>query len=203
VTGQLQGSIPASDVIVRFCEGKPGEPVLRGALRSVGFTAAAGLVILATVLVVAGWDRPWSWEELMPLCSNLPFVPLVLFGVAVMVWWMETSLRGDRPLPVSPRTGWTGFVKSITSAWAVPAMRRAMIVGGLCQFLLLMSIYVGANWPTQPMSWIHVTSVLGTVPAMAFKASLCVLGGVIFVSQADERRRHHEEWARLPIEASS
>src|SRR5262249_19674230 len=53
VTGQLQGSIPASDVIVRFCEGRPGEPVLRGALRSVWFTGADGLVILATVLVAA------------------------------------------------------------------------------------------------------------------------------------------------------
>ena len=200
VTGQLQGSIPASDVIVRFCEGRPGEPVFQGALRFVLFTGAAGLVILATVLVVAGWDRPWSWEELMPLCSNHAFVPLVLFGVALMMWWMEKSLRGDQRLPASPRIG---LVKSIASAWAVPAMRLSMIVGGLCQFLLLMSIYIGANWPTQPMGWSHVTSVLGTVPAMAFKASLCVIGGLVFVLQNVERRRHHEEWARLPIEASS
>jgi len=53
------------------------------------------------------------------------------------------------------------------------------------------------------MGWSHVSSVLGTVPAMAFKASLCVIGGLVFVLQAVERRRHHEEWARLPIEACS
>jgi hypothetical protein len=38
---------------------------------------------------------------------------------------------------------------------------------------------------------------------MAFKASLCVFAGLAFVLPAVERRRHHEEWARLPIEASS
>ena len=203
VTGQLQGSIPASDRIVRFCEGRPGEPVLRGALRLAWFTGAAGLVILATVLVVAGWDRPWSWEELMPICCNLPFVPLVLFGVALMMWWMEKSLRGDRRLAASPRTGWIGLVKSITSAWAVPAMRLSMIVGGLCQFVLLMSIYIAGNWPARPWVKDHVISIVDTVPAMAFKASLCVFAGLVFVLSADERRRHHEEWARLPIEASS
>jgi hypothetical protein len=200
VTGQLQGSVPASDAIVRFWEGRPGESTLRAPLRYVCVIAAPGLVIFPAVLVVAGWDRPWSRHELMAACSNLPFVPLVLFGFALMAWWMERSLREARHLPASPRTG---LVKSITSAWAVPAMRRAMLVGGSCQFLLLMTIYIGSNWPAQPMSWGHVTSVLGTVPAMAFKASLCVFAGLVFVLPAVERRNHHEEWARLPLELPS
>ena len=75
-----------------------------------------------------------------------------------------------------------------------------MIVVGLCQFLLLMSIYISANWPTQPMNWDHLTFILDTVPAMAFKAAVCVFGGLVFAWPAVERRRHHEEWASLPID---
>src|SRR5579872_93282 len=195
VTGQLQESIPGSDVIARFCEGRPEEPALWGALQSVCFTGAAGLVILAPVVVMVAWDQPWSWEGLMLICLHL-FL-LLVWMVALMRWWMEKSLRGDRRLPASPRID---LVKSIASAWAIPAMRLCMIVGWLCPFLLLMSIYIGANCSAQPMGW---TSVLGMVPAMVFRASMCVFAGLVFVMPAVGRLRHHEEWARLPIEASS
>ena len=78
-----------------------------------------------------------------------------------------------------------------------------MIVVALCQFLLFMSIYISAHWPTQPMNWDHLTSILDTVPAMAFKAAVCVFAGLAFAWPAVERRRHHEEWSRLPIEIPS
>ena len=78
-----------------------------------------------------------------------------------------------------------------------------MIVVALCQFMLFMSVYISANWPTQPMNWDHFTSILDTVPAMAFKAAACVFTGLAFAWAAVERRRHHEEWSRLPIEIPS
>ena len=78
-----------------------------------------------------------------------------------------------------------------------------MIVVALCQFLLFMSIYISANWPTQPMNGDHLTFILDTVPAMAFKAAVCVFAGLAFAWPAVERRRHHEEWSRLPIEIPS
>jgi hypothetical protein len=78
-----------------------------------------------------------------------------------------------------------------------------MVIAALCQFLLFMSIYISGNWPTQPMKWEHLTSVIDTVPAMAFKAAVCVLTGLAFAWAAVERRRHHEEWSRLPIEIPS
>jgi hypothetical protein len=95
------------------------------------------------------------------------------------------------------------LVKSLTSAWAVPSVRYVMIGMAWCQFLLFMSIYINANWPNQRMNRDHLTSILDTVPAMAFKAAGCVFAGLTFAWPAVERRRHHEEWSRLPIEIPS
>jgi hypothetical protein len=53
------------------------------------------------------------------------------------------------------------------------------------------------------MNWDHLTSILDTVPATAFKATGCVFFGLAFAWAAVERRRHHEEWSRLPIEIPS
>jgi len=57
--------------------------------------------------------------------------------------------------------------------------------------------------PTWPVPQDHLTSILDTVPAMAFKAGLCVFAGLIIVWPAVERRRYHEEWASLPVEPAS
>jgi hypothetical protein len=200
VTGQLQESVPAGDGIPRFFEGRPGESMNWCVLRFVLGLGAVCLVIFGAALFAAGWERGWSLEELKAVCSNLTLLPLVLFSIALMMYWMEKSLRGARHLTASPRLGW---VKSFTSAWAVPGVRHVMIVVGLCQFLFLMSIYISANWPTQPMNWDHLTSILDTVPAMAFKAVVCVFAGLVIAWPAVERRRHHEEWLRLPIEIPS
>jgi hypothetical protein len=200
VTSQLQESVPAGDGITRFFEGRPGESIYWGALRFVSALGAVCLVVFGAVLFAAGWDRGWSLEELKAVGSNAGVLPLVFFSMALTMYWMEKPLRGARHLTASPRPG---LVKSPTSAWAVPGLRYVMIVVALCQFLLFMSVYISANWPTQPMNWDHFTSILDIVPAMAFKAAVCVFAGLAFAWPAVERRRHHEEWSRLPIEISS
>ena len=78
-----------------------------------------------------------------------------------------------------------------------------MILGGVSQFLLFMALYIGGSWPARPWDRDHVVSIVETVPAMAFKAGLCVFAGLVIVWPAVERRRHHEEWSRLPIEIPS
>ena len=200
VTSQLQASVPAGDGITRFFEGRPGESMIWGVLRFVSGVGAVCLVVFGAVLFAAGRDRDWSLEELKAVCSHHVVLPLVFFSIALTMYWMEKVLRGARHLTASPRPG---LVKSLTSAWAVPGVRYVMIVAALCQFLLFMSIYISTNWPTQPMNWDHLTSILGTVPAMAFKAAVCVFMGLAFGWAAVERRRHHEEWSRLPIEIPS
>jgi hypothetical protein len=113
---------------------------------------------------------------------------------------MEKALREARHLTAAYRAGWK---KSLVSAWSTPTVRRAMIIGGAVQFLLFMAIYIAANWPARPWVKDHVISIVDTVPAMAFKAGLCVFAGLIIVWPAVERRRHHEEWASLPVEPAS
>ena len=200
VTGQLQESVPAGDGISRFFEGRPGESMIWGVLRFVLGLGAVGLVIFGAALFAAGWHRGWSLEELKAVCSNLVFVPVVLFGIALTMYWMEKALLGARHLTASPRPG---LINSLTSGWAEPGVRYVMVVAALCQFLLFMSIYIGGNWPDRPMNQDHLTSILNTVPAMAFKAAVCVFTGLAFAWPAVERRRHHEEWSRLPIETPS
>jgi hypothetical protein len=200
VTSQLQESVPAGDGITQFFEGRPGESMNWGALRYVSGLGAVCLIVFGAILFAAGWDRGWSLEELKAVCSNVGVLPLVFFSIALTMYWMEKPLRGARHLTASPRPG---LVKSLTSAWAVPRVRYVMVVAALCQFLLFMSIYISANWPTQPMDWDHLTSILDTVPAMAFKAAVCVFAALAFAWPAVERRRHHEEWSCLPIEIPS
>ncbi len=200
LASQLQESVPASDGISRFFEGRAGESMNWAVFRFVLGLGAVCLVIFVAALFAAGWDRGWSLGELKAVCSNVGVLPLVFLSIALTMYWMEKPLRAARHLTASPRPG---LVKSLTSAWAVPEVRYAMIVVALCQFLLLMSIYIGANWPAQPMNWDHLTSIIDTIPAMAFKAAVCVFAGLVFAWPAVERRRHHEEWSRLPIEIPS
>ena len=200
MANELQDSVPVSDRLSRFWEGRPGESTLRTALRYVSTQAAIGLAILGAVLAAAGWDRAWTYEEVIAVCSQLVFLLPVFVGLTLFVCAMEKALREARHLTAAPRAGWK---KSLVSAWATPAVRRAMIVGGVGQFLLFMAIYIAGNWPARPWVKDHVISIVDTVPAMAFQAGLCVLAGLIIVWPAVERRRHHEEWASLPVEPAS
>ena len=200
VTGQLQASVPAGDGITRFFEGRPGESNIWGVLRFHSGIGAVYLVLFGAVLFVAGRDRGWSLEELKAVFSPHCVLPLVFVSIALTMYWMEKALRGARHLTTAPRAGWK---KSLASAWATPAVRRVMIVGGAGQFLLFMAIYIAGNWPARPWVRDHVVSIVDTVPAMGFKAAVCVFVGLAFAWSAVERRRHHEEWSRLPIEIPS
>ena len=200
VMSELQDSVPVSDRLWRFWEGRPGESTLRFALRYVAMQAAVGLAILGAVLIASGWDRAWSYAELIAVCSPLVFGLPVFVGLTLFFCAMEKALREARHLTAAYRAGWK---KSLVSAWSTPTVRRAMIIGGAVQFLLFMAIYIAANWPARPWVKDHVISIVDTVPAMAFKAGLCVFAGLIIVWPAVERRRHHEEWASLPVEPAS
>ena len=200
VMSELQDSVPVSDRLWRFWEGRPGESTLRFALRCVTMLATGGLAIWGAVLTASGWDRAWSYAEVMAVCSHLVFLLPVLGGLTLFVCAMEKALREARHLTAAPRAGWR---KSLASAWATPAVRREMIVGGVGHFLLFMAIYIAGNWPARPWVKDHAVAIVDTVPAMAFKAGLCAFAGLVIVWPAVERRRHHEEWSRLPVEPAS
>jgi hypothetical protein len=204
VTSQLQESIPASDAVMRFWEGRPDESTLRGALRLAWVTAALALVVCGT-LFAAGWVSA-SWrKEMMPVIAGGAFggafLALYLFGIALVTNLMEKTLQN----PAGPPAGWPriSLLKSLSTAWAVPAVRLALIVDCMCIFMVL--CILGANWRPLELGWGWNTWVL--VPALFLWAGGCaatsVLCAWLLVQSADERRRYHEEWARLPIEPRS
>lgn len=199
LTNQLQNSVPASNLISRFWKGRPEDSMLRIALRFVFVLAAVGLTILGAAVLALGWDRPWSLQELMALCSNLVFWFPVFLGLTLIIWLMQKSLYEASHLTATPRTGWT---KPFVSAWGAAGVRRVIIVGGLGQFMVLMAVYVAANGLARSWSRDHLFSILETVPAMAFKALLCVVAAPVIAWPAVERRLYQEEWSSLPIEPS-
>jgi hypothetical protein len=196
VTSRLQESVPASDGIWRFWEGRPEESTLRGALRLAWVTGALVLVIFGAALFATGGVSAWWREEQIAGVSGVLFLPLYLFGIAFVTHWMEKLLPG----PAGPPTGWPriGLKKSFTSAWAVPPVRVALIAGGLCLFMYL--CIAGANWPTQVEDWDDLTKVLFAVLFAGDMAATSVVCGWVLVQSAAVRRRYHEEWARLPID---
>lgn len=200
MANELQDSVSISDRVWRFWEGRPGESTLRFALRYISMQAVVGLAILGAVLITAGWDRAWTYEEVVAVCSRLVFLLPVLVGLTLFVCAMEKALREARHLAAAFRAG---RKKSLASAWATSTVRRVMIVGGAGQFLLFMAIYIAGNWPARPWVRDHVVSIVDTVPAMAFKAGLCPFAVLAIVWPAVERRRHDEEWASLPVEPAS
>ena len=201
MTSQLQDTVPAMDSISRYWEARPEDSMLRGALRFAWLEGAICLVVFVAVVFMAGWQRTWSFDELLLLFSGFAFFPLWLFlitalllGVVLVAHCMENSHQGPEPLLGWPRIG---ARKWFTSAWAVPAVRTALIVGGLSLF-----ICVGitrAYSPTPPFEWPPSTLALATVPFAGVMASFAVLCAWFLVQNVAERRRYHQEWSSLPI----
>jgi hypothetical protein len=201
VTRQLQESVPAGDGFVRFWEGQPDESALASAFRFAWIETAIILAVYGVTMVAVGWDKPWSREELLGVPTMFAFVwvgPLWFLFVALVTHWLENSLHSPEPL-----TGWprVGLRKAIPSAWALPATRIALIIAGLCLFLLL--CIRGANWSTLPAAWDGWTQVAAVVLLAVGMMAATVLVAWILVQFVDERRRRHAEWANLPMDGGT
>jgi hypothetical protein len=203
VTDQLQESVSAADGFMRLLEGRPGESMLRGALRFAWIEGAIVWVALGTALFAAGWKSAWSREELITVVSSFGFLPLWLVGplwlvcTAFAALWMEKSLHGPERLSGWPRIG---LVKLLISAWAALPVRFALLVGGLC---LLASVCIGGpQWPTRLADWNHLPG-LAAFLLVGFMAASSVVCAWVLIQTVGERRRRQEEWSRLPIESQS
>jgi hypothetical protein len=202
VTSQLQESVPASDWVERFWQGRPGETVLRGALRLACAFQAFMLVVCGIAVLVAGWDTSWSRAELCAVLSRWDFIPqlsvgpLYVFFIAFVAHGMEKSLHGPEPIVDWPRIG---LIRSFVSAWSVRAVRLAIIVGGSC-FVTLMCLRI-ATWSTEVWDWGAWTMIAAGLLFAGDLAATSVLAAWVLVQSADARRRYHEEWSRLPIDS--
>ncbi|HQR07410.1 MAG TPA: hypothetical protein PLN21_11340 [Gemmatales bacterium] len=207
VTGQLQESVPSIDAIWRFFEGHPEESMLCSAWRFVWVETLVCLVALGLCLFLAGWKTPWSLKELITVFSAFPLIPLwliqiplALSAIALLMCWIENSLRGTQLLPAS---NLNGLFKSFASAWAVPAVRRAMIGGGVGLLMMFMVSFVIAQWPTHPWGREHWIAIFSMMPMMSGVAVFSVFFAWLLVRPVSDRRRHHAEWSSLPIEKAS
>ncbi len=135
---------------------------------------------------------------LMVSFGFLPFwlvMPLWLLGISLVATWMEPSLHGPEALIGWPRIGLRRF---LTAAWAVPKVRVALIAGGIC--MLGLAYIGGFTWPLQRADW-RPSTVLATILLAGTIAASTLPCAWFLVQTVDERRRRHEEWASLPIEA--
>jgi hypothetical protein len=177
VTSQLQEAVPASDCIRRFWEGRPAEPALRAALRIAWVTGAFALVVFVGALCAGGWVSVWPWEALLLCLDVVLALPAYLFGLTVVTDWMEKALYGP-----------------------AGSSRLKVTLIGVGSWLFMMLWVVGRlTWRTWPADWDYLTAILWAV----WLAPMALLFPYALARSADERRRYHEEWARLPIEASS
>jgi hypothetical protein len=199
VTRELQESVPARDGIVRFFEGRPDESIFKGALRFAWIEATIAWLALGAAFLAVSWQSAWSPEELKTVVLSfgfLPFwllMPVWLLDIAFVARWLEPSLRGRDPL-----TGWprVGLKKLLRSAWAVPAVKWALISGGASAAAL--ACIGGFRWPLQPAGWYPWTSLAGLLFAVPVTTSMVIVAWGL-VQTLEARRRRHQEWADLPL----
>src|SRR5262249_13034672 len=96
VTSQLQESVPASDTIRRFWEGRPGESTMRTAFRLVWVTGILAVLSFVVALFAAGWVSAWPREALIRCIGGVLALPVYLSGLAFLADWMEKALYGPK-----------------------------------------------------------------------------------------------------------
>jgi ATP-dependent Clp protease ATP-binding subunit ClpC len=176
VTSELQESVPASDGIERFWEGRPGEPTWRTAFRFAWVSGAVALVLAVFFLVVAflfvGWVSAWPCEAFILLFYPVLALPVFLAGLIFLTDWMEKALYAP--------TGrsWIKFALSAAGSWL---------------FMLLW--FAGVTWPADwdHWDWDHWLLIMGcaVVGAPGFTYGLA--------QSSIGRKRYDAEWARLDI----
>jgi hypothetical protein len=172
VTAQLQESVPASDGIRRFWEGRPGESALRAGFRIAGVAGILGLVVFAGLLFVGGWVSHWPPEALLLCVVGVLALPAYLFGLALLTDWMGKALGRSR-------------------------LKVALVAAG--SWVFTMSWCAALTWRTWPAEPDYLNAIL----FVAWLTPVALLFPYALAKSSAVRNRYHEEWARLPIEASS
>jgi hypothetical protein len=176
LTGQLQESVPLSDGIRLFWEGRPGESTMRTAFRLAWVSATLAVATFVVALAAVGLMRAVPLEALSMSLGAVLALPLYLSGLAFLTDWMEKALYGP------PGRSW---------------LKVALVAAGSWVFTMLLC--AGLAWPTWPAEPDYLTATLFAV----WLAPMALLFPYGLAKSSAVRRRCHEEWARLPIEPSS
>jgi hypothetical protein len=183
VMSQLQESVPARDAVRRFCEGRPGEPPWRTALRLAWMTGTFALAFVGFMFVVTsfavGSVSVWPREALLRCLFAVLAVPVYLPGFVFLTHWMEIAL--DRPAGRS-------------------RLKVALVsVGSSLDTLLGLAAF---GWPIWSANHDHLGAILFAVWVGCVVVAAAVWPHA-FAQSSLLRRQYHEEWGRLPIEIPS
>jgi ATP-dependent Clp protease ATP-binding subunit ClpC len=178
VTGQLQESVPASDILRRYWEGRPGEPAFRTAIRLAWASGAFSLVIAGFLLVVAwitvgsvgAWPRVALYQS---ICAVLA-MPAWLAGLVLLTGFMEKALYG--PAGRSRR-------------------KVALVVAGSWLFMLVW--LAAATWPTWSAGGDDPGSAVWMVCLFLVVSAFCLPWAL--AQSSHQRRQYLEEWACLDV----
>jgi hypothetical protein len=172
VTSQLQESVPASDNIRRYWEGQPAEPAVRSALRIAWVTAVLALVVFIGLLFAAGGITTLPGKALRMCLDSILALPVYLFGLTVLTGWMEKALYES-----------------------AQRSRLNITLLGVGSWLVMMLGLACLAWRTGSGEWDYLTAILLAL----WLAPLAVLFPYSLARSSLDRRRNHEEWARLEI----
>lgn len=196
ITRQLQAAIPKRDGYWRMFESSANETMWQAGLKF----AAIELLVYFPVLLFCFWMSNafggMSVAETAAVFGSMAFVPLWLvmpvwlFGVAIMMKFMEQSVfKETNEWP--PKT-----VPEFLAATSVSV--RIALVAGVCSMIAMAAI-PGIHWPTSIYDWNQSTLIMAGL-ALVDLVSLSILCAWILAMTVADRRRRHEEWAMLAIE---
>jgi hypothetical protein len=94
LTGHLQESLPPSDPITRFWEGRIEESTLRTAIRLAWVAGTLALLILLAASLAGGGVSHWPREAFVLCGYSVLTLPLYVFSLAFLSDWMWRSLNG-------------------------------------------------------------------------------------------------------------
>ena len=134
-------------------------------------TGALALIVFVGVLFAMGGVNTWPREALIWVASAVFALPVFLFGLTLLTDRLEKALR--------EQAGPSRF-------------KIALIVAG--SWLLMMLWVAALNWPAE---WDFLTVTLLAV----WLAPHGILFPYALAQSAILRRRYHEEWANLPLDA--
>jgi hypothetical protein len=177
LANELQQSVPASDGIRRFLDGKPGEPALRCAVRLAMLATALSLAIFAVILFAGGSINVWSSEATWLSVAHIMAVPLYLFSLVFLTDWMRRALYGPTGRSL------VSVARVAAGSWLV----TLLFAGGLAVLPLLFGLSA-AEWDLGGGIVLAGWLVLWA-PGMAYALA----------QSSNDRIRYQQEWANLPI----
>lgn len=172
VTGQLQDSVPAVDRVRQFWEGHPGQSTRRVAFRLAWVSGALAALLFAVALAAVGSFRELPPEALVLCLCGVLALPVYLTGLTFLADWMEKALNGP-----------TGASR----------LKVALVAAGSWLFTNLGC--AGLAWRTWSSDLDHLTVIVWIL----WLTPMALLFPYALARSAADRRRYHEEWARLDI----